>query len=64
MCTELLSLLFANDTTLVATSDDSTELFNKANEELCTYFGLNKLSFHPDKTRNLLIIYKKNSLKQ
>ncbi len=57
-CTDLLSVLFADDTALVATGDNITELFNKTNEELyklCIYFRLNKLSLHTDKTKYLSI---------
>jgi hypothetical protein len=65
LCTTLLSLLFADDTALVATGEDITELFNRTNKELhklCTYFRLNKLSLHPDKTKYLFISHQKTHL--
>jgi len=57
-CSLLYSLLFADDTALTASADTYHELFNTVNTELhklCTYFRLNKLSLHPDKTKYLLI---------
>jgi hypothetical protein len=57
-CSNLLSFLFADDTALTASSDNLDELYTFANSEfqkLCTYFRLNKLSLHPDKTKYLHI---------
>jgi len=57
-CSLLYSLLFADDTALTASADSYQELFDFVNTELhklCTYFRLNKLSLHPDKTKYLLI---------
>ncbi len=57
-CNSLLSLLFADDTALIYSSDNYDELFNHVNTEfnkLCIYFQINKLSLHPDKTKYLLI---------
>jgi len=57
-CSNLLSFLFADDTALTASSNSLDELFTLVNSEfqkLCTYFRINKLSLHPDKTKYLLI---------
>ncbi len=57
---EILTLLFANNTALSYSSVSLDELLNTVNLEfnkLCTYFGLNKLSLHPDKTKDHLITY-------
>jgi hypothetical protein len=57
-CSNLLSLLFADDTALVAEDENIASLVEKVNTEVqkvCTYFRLHKLSLHPDKTKFLLI---------
>jgi hypothetical protein len=54
----LLSLLFADDTALAAEDDNLENLVAHVNAEfqkVCTYFRLNKLSLHPDKTKFMLI---------
>ena len=63
-CNLLFSLLFADDTALTASADTYEELFTTVNAELhklCTFFRINKLSLHPDKTKYLLIPFN-NSL--
>ena len=63
-CSNLLSFLFADDTALTASSDNIDDLFTFANTEfqkLCTYFRLNKLSLHPDKTKYLFISHSTTS---
>jgi hypothetical protein len=58
LCTELLAILFADDTALFASSENITELIEFVNAELikiCTYFRINKLSLHPAKTKYLLV---------
>lgn len=58
LCSDLLSLLFADDTALTYSSDNYGDLFYHVNTEfnkLGTYFRINKLSLHPDKTKYLLI---------
>ncbi len=57
-CTELFSLLFADDTALTASHEDIDTLHDYVNTEfqkLCYYFRQNKLSLHPDKTKYLCI---------
>ena len=58
LCTELLALLFADDTTLLASGINLPELIKFVNDELfkiATYFRLNKLALHPQKTQFMLI---------
>jgi hypothetical protein len=58
LCTTLLAILFADDTALLASSDNLEELITLINNELikiCTYFRANKLSLHPEKTKFLVI---------
>ena len=54
LCTELLQiLLFADDTTLICSSNDLVSLVNTVNSELShlqTWFNLNKLSLNPSKS--------------
>jgi hypothetical protein len=60
LCNNLLSILFADDTALSYSSDNLDDLFDFTNAEfgkLCTYFRVNKLSLHPDKTKFLLITH-------
>jgi Reverse transcriptase (RNA-dependent DNA polymerase) len=62
-CSELLALLFADDTALSYEDDDIDRLVAKVNFELqkvCNYFRLNKLSLHPEKTKFLVISNSKN----
>ena len=51
---ELFALLFADDTTLLA-SEDSVESLNKflntEFQKICDFFRTNKLLLHPDKTK-------------
>jgi hypothetical protein len=59
-CNKLFSLLFADDTALIHSSNNLDDLFDFTNSELkklCTYFRANKLSLHPEKTKYLLISY-------
>jgi len=56
-CTLLKILLFADDTTILASGSDLESLYNLVNEELykiATYFRRNLLSLHPTKTRYIL----------
>jgi hypothetical protein len=58
LCTTLLALLFADDTTLLASGSNLPELINYVIEELykiSTYFRYNKLALHPQKTQFMLI---------
>jgi hypothetical protein len=58
LCTTLLALLFADDTTLLASGSNLPELINYVNDELykiSTYFRNNKLALHPQKTQFMLI---------
>ncbi len=58
LCTTLLALLFADDTTLLASCSNLPELINYVNDELykiSTYFRNNKLALHPQKTQFMLI---------
>jgi len=53
----LMSILFADDTALGASGEDLQQLNNYINVEfhkICTYFRKNKLSLHPDKTKFIL----------
>ena len=57
ICSELFTLLFADDTTLLASSKNVTQLFDKVNKELlkiAQYFRINKLALHPLKTKYIL----------
>lgn len=58
LCSRLLSLLFADDTTLLSSGSDLGALIEFVNSELhkiSTYFRLNKLALHPLKTQFMLI---------
>ncbi len=58
LCTTLLALLFADDTTLLASGSNLPELINYVNDELykiSTYYRNNKLALHPQKTQFMLI---------
>jgi hypothetical protein len=64
-CTDLLSILFADDTALTASHENIDTLYDYVNTEfqkLCYYFRQNKLSLHPDKTKYLLITPSPNFL--
>jgi hypothetical protein len=57
-----LSLLFADDTTLVSSHENLDELINIVNIEfrkIVTYFRANGLALHPDKTK--FVIFSSNS---
>jgi len=56
--TDMLSLLFADDTALVMEDDNIERLIFNLNLEfrkICTYFRLNMLSLYPDKTKYVII---------
>ena len=56
-CTNLLSILFADDTALGASGDNLQNLNDYINTEfhkISTYFRANKLSLHPDKTKFMI----------
>ena len=60
---ELLSLLFADDTTLLTQADSPEELFDQANREfykITNYFRKNRLSIHPNKTNFIVFTNNKN----
>jgi hypothetical protein len=57
MCSDLMSILFADDTTLSAAGDDLSNLADFVNTEfqkVCEFFRSNKLSLHPDKTKFMI----------
>ena len=57
VCSELTSLLFADDTTLLACSDNIEELYNFVNHEfrkVVEFFRINKIALHPNKTKYML----------
>ena len=57
LCTKLLVLMFADDTTLSASGKNLVELYQYVNEQLhiiCTFFRLNRLALHPKKTQYIL----------
>jgi len=56
LASQLFSLLFADDTTLLASADSVESLVNFVNTEfkkVCDFFRTNKLMLHPDKTKIL-----------
>ncbi len=56
-CTNLFSLLFADDTTHSDSDNDMQILISRVNTEfhkITHYFRINKLSLHPDKTKFML----------
>jgi hypothetical protein len=70
LCTQLLTLLFADDTTLVASGSNLPDLIKFVNTELhkiSAFIRLNKLALHPQKTLFMLIsnsyIAKNSSIK-
>jgi hypothetical protein len=57
LCSNLTSLLFADDTTLLACSDNIEDLFNFVNFEfrkVVEFFRSNKIALHPSKTKYLI----------
>ena len=57
LCTKILVLMFADDTTLLASGKNLVELYQYVNEQLhiiCTFFRLNRLALHPKKTQYIL----------
>ena len=57
LATKLFILMFADDTTLLASGNNIEELYNYVNQEfhkITTYFRLNKLALHPEKTKYIL----------
>lgn len=61
--TDLLTLLFADDTSFLISGNSLTEVIAKLNTELkkvCDWFRANELSLHPDKTK-VMIFNKKES---
>ena len=65
LSTKFLSLLFADDTTLLYSHDDLTVLLETVNKEfkkVCEFFRSNRLVLHPDKTK--FIIFSRSSITQ
>ena len=57
LSSKFLSLLFADDTTLLLTHTNINKLIEMANVEfrkICKFFRVNKLVLHPDKTKFIL----------
>ena len=57
LSSKFLSLLFADDTTLLFTHDDLitlTEIVNTEFRKVCQFFRSNRLVLHPDKTKFML----------
>jgi hypothetical protein len=57
LCTELMLILFADDTTLSASGEDLNQLTEYVNNEfqkVCEFFRSNKLSLHPEKTKFMI----------
>jgi len=64
LASKFLSLLFADDTTLLLTSDNLTDLETSVNQQfqlICEFFRCNKLALHPDKTNYILFSNSKNN---
>ena len=60
LCSELLALLFADDTTLLLSDPDLDNLIARANHELkkiTDFFRAHKLALHPEKTNFLLFTH-------
>ena len=60
LCSELLALLFADDTTLLLSDPDLDNLIARANHELkkiTDFFRAHKLALHPEKTKFLLFTH-------
>ena len=54
LSSKFLSLLFADDTTLLFTHDDLKtleEIINAEFRKICEYFRINRMVLHPDKTK-------------
>jgi len=67
MCSDLMSILFADDTTLSAAGDDLsnlTEFVNTEFQKVCEFFRSNRLSLHPDKTKFMIFTSNANLKKQ
>jgi hypothetical protein len=67
LCTELMLILFADDTTLSASGDDLNQLTEYVNTEfqkVCEFFRSNKLSLHPEKTKFMIFTSNANVKKQ
>ena len=65
MASELLTLLFADDTTLLLSHDDLNVLIENINTEfrkICEFFRTNRLVLHPDKTK--FIIFSRSNITQ
>ena len=61
LCTKLFVLMFADDTTLLASGKNLAELYKFVNEQLhliCTFFRTNRLALHPKKIQYILFIKK------
>ena len=57
ICSELIALLFADDTTLYLSDSNIERLIVRVNcefKKVCDYFRFLKLSLHPDKTKFIL----------
>ena len=57
VCSQLISLLFADDTTLLASSDSIQDLYNFVNVEfqkVVEFFRSNKIALHPNKTKYMI----------
>ena len=60
LCSELIALLFADDTTLLLSGPNIDDLVAKANSELkkiTDFFRAHKLALHPEKTKFLLFTH-------
>ena len=58
LASQLYSLLFADDTTLLASGPDINALFDFVNVELAKityFFRQNKLALHPNKTNYIIL---------
>ena len=57
LVTKLFILMFADDATILASSNNLDELYTFVNQEfhkITTYFCLNKIALHPEKTKYML----------
>ena len=60
LCSELIALLFADDTTLLLSDPNIDDLIARANSELkkiTDFFRAHKLALHPEKTKFLLFTH-------
>ena len=65
LASKLLTLLFADDTTLLFSHDDINILMDTVNKEfkkICEFFRTNRLVLHPDKTK--FIIFSRSTFNQ